>query len=180
VLDKNRVDLQEMPQPRILALDQATKTVGWCVANGSKYEKSGIIKLKGKTAWIRVRQLWEWVSGMLAPLVMEITAPQIEILVLEIPTALHGNPQTDRILGATLGVMVAAGWGAGAEVVMVTPNQIRKTGYSKDNKIAAAHMIPGAGGLPRNVRDDEADAIGAWWAAWTLWKETWILAQAAE
>lgn len=176
MLDKNRVDLQEMPQPRILALDQATKLVGWCLATGSKYEKSGVIKLKGKTAWIRVRHLWEWVSDALTPR----GDYNLDILVLEIPTAVHGNPQTDRILGATLGVMVAAGWGAGAEVIMVTPNQIRKTGYSKANKVAVAHMIPQAGGMPGNVRDDEADAIGAWWAAWTLWKETWILAQAAE
>jgi len=170
------VRMEDMPQPRILALDQATKLVGYCEAVGNRYKTSGVIRLKGRDPWVRVRQLWEWVFDKMRP----AGTYNIDMLVLEIPTALHGNPQTDRILVATLGVMVAAGWEAGAKVVMVTPNQIRKTGYSKENKVAAAHMIPSAGGIPGNVRDDEADAIGAWWAAWTMYKETWILSQAAD
>ena len=173
------VKLEEMPQPRILALDQATKLVGYCVATGDRYQTSGVIRLKGRTPWVRVKQLWEWASQMLT-ITLGDDRPPFDMLVLEIPTAVHGNPQTDRILGATLGVMVAAGWEAGADVIMVTPNQIRKTGYSKENKVAAAHMIPSAGGIPGNVRDDEADAIGAWWAAWTIYKETWILTQASD
>lgn len=140
----------------ILALDASTKVVGWCLADYNGYVASGVQRFDAHsgTVWDRLAAICRWTQYMLLKY-------HPAVLVVEEPTGSHGNPRTDRLLGAVLGVVCAASLEARPvpRFALVTASQVRATGYHKktprDTSLFVGETI---------TSPDQLDAVGVWQA----------------
>lgn len=151
-----------MSDPIILALDQSTRLVGWCVAQGNLYLASGCHDLddNGKRdAWYRLARLRDWLAQM-----METYDP--DVVIVERPTGDHGNVGTSVKLGAALGVTFAMADERRIPMIEVYPSQVKATGYHKGALMHAALLAEKG-----EVGEDEADALGVWQAGLIAMRE---------
>jgi len=137
----------------ILALDQSSTHIGFCVAEDADYILSGVYIPKGD-ADARLAQIVDWAGN-------KITTYEPKVVVLEEPAAnnAHRNAKTDRLLARVGGAIEAVALCHGVTVGRVWPSQVKGTGCSKDGLWFAASV---AG--KKAVGPDEADAIGVWLA----------------
>ena len=153
-----------------LALDISTTAVGWCWATGSEYLTSGRYRPKagnvnleidhvphregGTDAWLRILDIYRWLEHQLD----EIVALP-DVILVEEPTGKRGNPRTDRLLGAVIGMVAVIALHKGAELRLVHPKTAKATGIHKD-ALDEAMALTGKD----EMTGDEADAIGIWLA----------------
>lgn len=139
----------------ILAFDPGSVTTGWCVGQDSQYCASGVLRLQGRRS--DKRTIWERVA-LLSGLVRAMIEDHVpDVIGVEWPMGPGGNAAKIK-LGMILGVIGAEAGSAGVPILEVNPTEVKDTKCSKDNLVYAGAI---AG---RDVRKDEADAIGAYLA----------------
>lgn len=172
----------------ILAIDPSTTKVGWCyVTTDGAYLNSCSINL-GKLAkeelpwppwtdcatplpdtdslglaWDRLWAFSLWVRGMARSTLIDGTLYRVAAVAVEEPAVSKGNLDTDRKMGAAMGIIYAAAACHGIGVVRINPSQVKATGYSKKNTRSMRDAALFAG--KDKVSKDEADAIGVAMAA---------------
>jgi hypothetical protein len=144
---------------KILACDQSSTHVGYCIADGGDYILSGVFSPPG-SADARVKAISRWARD-------KVERYEITHVILEEPSGDHGNRKTDRLLARVYGVIEAHALAYGAQVARVFPMQVRATGCHKHALLVAATIA----GKPC-VGEDEADAIGVWLAGWAQIRST--------
>lgn len=141
-----------VPDTFIVALDATTTAVGWCLARDGEYIASGVYKPPGKDAWGRISDIWQWTRGL-------IRDCDADVVAVEEPMGQHGNPRTDRLLGAVLGAILAACAEYNVPCVRIHPMKVKATGYCKDKLWDTGKLIS-----KQDINGDEADAVGTWQA----------------
>ena len=172
----------------ILAIDPSTTKVGWCyVQTDGTYLNSSSVDLgklaKGKLPWppwsdcvtplsdadslgLAWDRLWAfslWVRGMARSYLIDGTLYRVAIVAVEEPAVSKGNLDTDRKMGAAMGIVYAGAASLEIGVIRIKPSQVKATGYSKKNaqSMRDAALLAGKD----KVSKDEADAIGVAMAA---------------
>ncbi|MBN1923055.1 MAG: hypothetical protein JW892_17545 [Anaerolineae bacterium] len=141
-------------KPFILALDQSTTHVGWCVGEGLDYVESGVFIPTGKED-TRLMAIYGFVVRML-------NRHKPDVLAIEEPAGDRGNRRVDRLLGELKGFVKAAAYSNGlkpGQIAIVYPTTVKATGVHK-NALSMASAICGK----QVTSPDEADAIGVWLA----------------
>lgn len=169
--------MKDWRETRILAIDPATTKVGWCVGCGLVYIDSGTINLekltgKGKKwVWDRIGQLWFELDVL-------FLAWEPDRVACEMPRPDHRNRHTNRLMGATVGVMAAVAMreghsvGSDRPVMWINPKDVRHSDFHKLVRKRTAKIF----NVPyKEMTGDRADAIGVWTVAWGLLKEEWML-----
>lgn len=176
----------------LLAIDPSTTVVGWCIVTiAGSYLSSGKVNLgdagnrakemfpfppwrAGSTpmpdidkhggAWNRLWALYRWMWHMIynyGP--VPVDCGPVSVIAVEESAGYHGNLATERKLGASMGIVLAAASTAEIGMIRIKPMQVKATGYSKKNaeSMRAAALFAGK----ESVSRDEADAIGVAMAA---------------
>lgn len=152
---------------RILAIDASTSNVGWCVAEDDRYLASGQYKPQGR-GFEAIKDYAQWLFEHSA---------DVDAVCYERPSGVHGNGWTNTLLGSLWYVT----WDVvqfQCELVIVSPAEIKATGYSKNithdtAKLKASWLRLTGDELDLFKTDaalkrfgDELDAIGCWLAGW--------------
>lgn len=156
-MQRNIVELGSIEPARILGLDQDSRSIGWAKGRGPDYHSSGVREFLGDRTQ-RLPAIYEWLKAILIEW-------RPAVYVLESPMGDHDNIDTHKILGEVMGICKAAGWETGHQFMIITPYWIRRTGYHKEARRDAA-LLAGKD----KVDGHEADAIGAWLAGWTRYR----------
>ncbi len=172
----------------IMAIDPSTTKVGWCCVtlDGEHFSSghsdlerlaSGELRCPPWTAettpvpdedekgaaWDRIWSLALDLERMFRPVEIEGVARQIVVVAVEEPVGFHKNLDTERKMGASMGVVYAEAARRGVGVIRINPSQVKATGYSKKNAQSMRDAALFAG--KDKVSEDEADAIGVAMAA---------------
>lgn len=141
-----------MSNPIILGLDASSTAVGWCVAQGDRYVDSSVFRPKG-LADERIVAIVDWFAE-------QVTTHDPDWVAIELPTGMHANPHTDRLLARVLGNIEGAAQALGLRTMTVHAMTVKATGFNKNRPELAAMLVG-----KTEVAEDEADAIGVWQAA---------------
>ena len=160
---------------RILALDASTSNVGWCVAEDDAYRASGQYKPQGR-GFDAVLDYDFWLDRT-------IRTYCADSVFYERPSGAHGNNWTNTLLGA-LWYVTWCRTLLSERLVVVSPAEVKATGYSKEllkyPALCAERWwsLPGTREYPnpqtkaaRARFGDELDAIGCWLAGWRRMNE---------
>jgi len=153
-----------------MGIDPSSSKTGWCVGDGQRYLASGVITLN--IARYKDRDAY----GRLGILVFELwglfSIWQPEVVGVEMPRPNRGNQHTNRVMGASLGVVLTVTAIFGCRLVTVEPQHVRATDYHK----RAPHRVAAFIGEPVAVLKkqlDRCDAVGVWWYTAGLLREEW-------
>ena len=154
----------------ILGIDPSTTVVGWCWWRSCTREVlSGQIDFRKskRDAWRRLETFSAWLDD-LASRIYDATATDV-IMACEETSGSHANPDTDRKMGASMGVVLAVAARHDMLFVRVHPSKVKKTGLCKSSSLA---MAAAAAFVEKDkVGPDEADAIGVTQAALVILRE---------
>ncbi len=145
-----------------LALDASTRAVGWALFRDDALLDSGVYVPQGDDWWVRVASFAQWLD-------IQLHICGGMDIAYEIARGDHGNTHTDRVLGALEYVARIAAEEYERVFTGVNPMQVKATQCHKNN-LELARQIKGAP-LDKDNPGDEADAIGAGYAAWGKIKE---------
>lgn len=140
-----------MKNYKILALDPGSNFTGWCFGADGEYKASGVLTLYNKR---QRRTIWDRCYLFSGFLRVMIDDRKPDVIGVEWPMGRGGNAAKIK-LGMILGIIAAEAGRECITVLEVNPQEVKQTKCSKDNLVYASAL---AG---KEVRKDEADAIGA-------------------
>jgi len=156
-----------MATKRIIALDISTSCMGACFARNGDFIDACYYQPKTtQDAWDRVSDMANWLMDKLKDF-------QPDVLIIEFPSGVHNNMDTNVKVGFAFGEMLTTfrywfdyqGLERGQEVV-VRPTEVKATGYHKNDFGKAEELIGKKLEWDTKAEKDRlgnmVDAIGVW------------------
>lgn len=174
--------LEVYSKTRLLGFDQDSKVVAWAFLEGGRYKGGNLYRAdpERNVLWI------ERLPRIRAFLLQIIKDWRPEVVVFEMPMGEHGNPLTNRILGAALGVSLGAAWQLsetrkhkGLTVLTVTPQEAQNTGIWGKTELGMAAALQVVAPRP-GLSEHEADALGVALAGWANYLDAEMLEAASQ